>query len=161
MALRDWTPEQDATIRRMRARDRATWAEVAAHTGIPLSTLRKRGKRLDLPMEYVRRGGRGRIPWPAEKIAALTDMAGKSLPWDAIAAALGISRNAVLKQARMLGLCRPARKREGAAVVKPVPEYRPPETQSRWSVEALPAGAYWALICVGTCLEGVPWNPVP
>ncbi len=91
-----------------------------------------------------------KLIWTEPRDAQLKRMRSQGLPWDAIAAALGISRNAAIERGRRIG----AR--------LPPPEYVPePEDKER---PPLPPGhpASWGAIVAGTCLEGTPYPlPVP
>ena len=89
-----------------------------------------------------------KLLWTAPRDAQLKRMRAQGTAWDGIAAALGVSRNAVIERGRRIG----AR--------LPPPEHIPdPEDPDR---PPLPPGhpVSWGAIVAGTCLADTPY-PLP
>ena len=89
-----------------------------------------------------------KLVWTDPRDTLLKRMRSQGAAWDAIATALGISRNAALERGRRIG----ARLPPPEHVPEPDDPERPP----------LPAGhsVSWGAIVVGTCLAGEPY-PIP
>jgi hypothetical protein len=89
-----------------------------------------------------------KLVWTEQRDTWLKRLRAEGMAWDAIAAALGISRNAAIERGRRIG----AR--------LPPPEHRPePEDPDR---PPMPPGhpTSWGAIVTGTCLEDTPY-PLP
>lgn len=89
-----------------------------------------------------------KLVWTDPRDTLLKRLRAQGAAWEAIAAALGISRNAAIERGRRIG----AR--------LPPPEYVPePEDPER---PPLPAGhcVSWGAIVAGTCLADQPY-PIP
>lgn len=89
-----------------------------------------------------------KIEWTLVQDVQIRRMRAECASWDAIAAAIGLTRWTVIERGRRIG----AR--------LPPPDFEPPaEDPER---PALPAGhrETWDVIIRGTCLEGMPY-PIP
>jgi hypothetical protein len=89
-----------------------------------------------------------KLHWTEAQDLAIRRMRVEGATWDAIAAALGVSRYTAIERGRRIGAPRPP------------PEFSPaPEDPRR---EPLPAGhpRSWSVITDGTLLEGTPY-PLP
>ena len=91
-----------------------------------------------------------KLLWSAARDTRLKRLRAEGDTWDAIAAALGISRNAAIERGRRIG----ARLPPPEYVPEPADPERPP----------LPPGhrVSWDALTAGTCLAGTPYPlPVP
>lgn len=92
-----------------------------------------------------------RLRWTTEQDATIREMRAARASWEMIAAAVGICRTSVICRAREIGASTPRVNLLPVSVEEPDAP-RPDGT-------AAPAGAYWRLICAGTCLADAEWIP--
>jgi hypothetical protein len=104
-----------------------------------------------------------RINWTADADTMLLGLRRDGTTWDAIAAAIGVSRNAAIDRGKRLLLAEGspalAAARLPARPAAPRPPPGPPSMEER---PPLCAGhpVTWELLIAGTCLEGAPY-PFP
>jgi hypothetical protein len=89
-----------------------------------------------------------KIEWTAAQDMQIRRMRAEGSAWDAIAAAIGVTRWTAIERGRRIGARRP-----------PADFVPPPESPTR---DALPAGhpRSWGVLIAGTVLEGTPY-PLP
>ena len=144
---RQWTPEEDAVLRRMREAGMPQ-ASVAVALGRTVSACQSRWHELSRRSLPARRGD----PWREDEDAVLRRMVSAGAKWAAIADSLpGRTPRGCEHRASALGLGRAAgRARAGGRKApsrrchdcgRPTPDYRCPECRARWRIEhGVPAG---------------------
>ena len=138
-AVRKWTPEEDAVLRRMRSRQMA-WEDIAACLGRTRPACETRWRSLNVP-DMRRRGA----PWSEEEDAVLKKLMTQGLSWSDAADRLpGRSSQACAARGKLLGVraAKPVQKRPGALSMRrchdcgrPTADYRCPKCLAAWRMK--------------------------